>query len=152
MNFKYLSPQVRNDEDKIRKVCNGDKAAESFCVALLVYINTIDDLFDKDKPVTVEQVAGSMLGLISNLAFNDFFIKHRESLYPLMVQGCSAWADSELMKSSKDPQIREATDVLKAYWGEIIFHIAFLCGGYDHMRRCSVEYRGFDFEEPPKQV
>lgn len=146
MPLKYLTPPEHSELTKLREVCCGNKAAESFCFHSLMFVNILDDLFDRDEPVTADVLAGSLVGFISNFAFNEFFVAHKESLYPLIVQAISAWADSETMKKSEDPQIQDASDILKAFFSEVIFHVAFLCGGYEHMRMCSKKYRTFDFE------
>lgn len=145
---KYVSNQMKTHEDKIRKVCNGNKSAESFCVAYLTFLDMIDNIYDDDKEEGIDprQLSSAILGFITNLSFNQFWIENKHSLYPIIVNGSAAWVDSETLKQSSDDQLQDAADVLKGYYSEVLYHIAYLTGGADHMFSCTQEFRGFDFE------
>lgn len=144
--MEFLNDQKRTAEDKLRMICLGNVGAYSFCSAFLDFTGVLDDMFDKDHNVTTEQLCRSYLAFFQNIAFNEFFIQNKNSIFPLLVQGCNAWSDSELLSKSESQRLKDSADVLKCFYGEILYHVAFICGGYDHMRKCASEYRGFDFE------
>lgn len=144
---KFLSNQVKSSEDKIRKICNGNLQAESFCYSYIAFLDMLDDLYDgdADKPMA-KVVATTVLSFITNLSFNNFWEQNKNSLYPLIVQGSSAWVDSESLTMSGDAELKASADVLKSYYGEVLYHVAFLTGGPEHLFSCSKEYRGFNFD------
>lgn len=145
--FLNMSSEAYSNNHKLEKICKGNQSALSFCISYLNFIDMLDDLFDKDKEVSAETLAATFISFVENLSYNEFWDKNKITLYPLFLQGVSAWVDSEEMKKSDDPTMRLAGDVIKSYYGEMLYHVARLTGGYEHMRECSLQFRGFDFDE-----
>lgn len=148
MSAKYLQPQAHlyTNNDKLEKICKGNQMALNFCVAYLNFIDLLDNLFDQDKPVTAEELVTTFIDFVANLSYNKFWEDNKNTLFPLFLQGVSAWGDSEKLKNSEDYELRIAGDVIKSYYGEMLYHVAMITGGVNHMRECSLQFRGFDFD------
>lgn len=148
MSAKFLQPQAHlyTNNDKIEKICKGNQTAVAFCVAYLNFIDVLDNLFDRDKEVAAEELVRSFIDFVANLSYNKFWEENKNTLFPLFLQGVSAWADSEALAKSEDHDLRLAGDVIKSYYGEMLYHVAMLTGGVNHMRECSLQFRGFDFD------
>lgn len=134
--------------DEILKLAaKDDPGALSFLTAYARRAHYIDDLVD--SPSAPRDVAFEEASWAFELCANQFFLAHREKLLPLMLAGMNAWADSNRMEPGP---IR---DVVKGYWHEVIWHVAFIRGGWSHMREVSGRCREYDIEhersEPPDE-
>ena len=132
---------------KLARVVNGNQDAERFVIAWHQWCHLIDDLVDKDRVVAADERGRILVQFIMELAGNPFFLQYRLTLLPLMVQAINAWVDSDLVAVSLPPAtLREriTRDVLKGYWHEVIWQVAFITGGWPAMRE--VSDRNYDFE------
>lgn len=130
----------------VKFVCKGDAAAMRFCEAFVAWCHWIDDLIDKDKlwlPAAVTRVNLDML-----LAFSDniFFQRHKTSLMPLIVQSFRAFADSCEWEKREDVRDRRSADILKSNYHEVIWHVAFILGGWEHMQQVTARCRKWDYD------
>ncbi len=76
------------------------------------------------------------------LASNPFFLAHRAQLVPQMILALNAWEDSEAV----DWDSTDIRDVLKAKWHDVVWLVAWLVGGTEHLRNVTREHRSFDLE------
>lgn len=154
-------------EQICRMAASGNKDAERFCVAWLEFCHLVDDCADRDKPIDDNRLARVFTNYTLELCGNPFFQAHKGQLVSLMVQGANAWVDSNRATYPKSweetepgvmsgtysdeekqllPQRQAQRDVLKGFYHEVIFHVAFICGGWPHLRRVTSECREYDFE------
>jgi hypothetical protein len=119
---------------------SGNGAAADFLRAWYRFCHLLDDLIDRDTPapLTANTVAASMVSLIGVLSFNPFYQMNKSQLWGLVVQAANAWVDSEEGAQPKD--------VLKGMWHEVVFHVAFITGGWTALRGVSA-LREYDFEK-----
>lgn len=128
-------------------ICKGDRQAEDFCHAFLAWVHHIDDAVDKDKPLgSTEQIVRLNLTLAMVFAFNPFWLAHKDSLMPLVIQGAQAYIDSLEWALRSEQRDREASDILKSQYAEVFWHVAFLCGGFDHLSLVTKQYRRFNYD------
>lgn len=125
----------------IKMATRGNVEAERFCQSWVAFCHTLDDCFDRDKPIDDSELARVFVAVILEVAGNTFFLTHKSMLVSLMVQSANAWVDSN---HSPNPTER---DVLKGMWHEVIFHVAFIIGGWSHMRYVTAEGREYDYEK-----
>lgn len=135
--------------DEISKfVCKGNADAERFCKSWVEYCHLLDDCVDQDKPLGAERVAGTGIKFILELSTNPFFQAHKAQLISLMIQGFRAWADSNASKYGNTSNVERCCerDVLKGFYHEVVFHVAAVVGGWDHLREVTAMCRQYDFE------
>ena len=135
-------------EDKIKEICREDADAVEFCLAVLRLFHWIDDIWDGEQSYTVAESVTLNLAAMSVFSHNPFFARNAPALLALITQAALAWLDSEDMAQSSDLGERRASQVLKSDYHKIFWHVAFLCGGFDHAGAMSARHREFDYDLP----
>ena len=133
-------------DEIIKLATKGNASAESFCRSWVTFCHLVDDLHDKDKAVSDDYLAGMLCAHTVELASNPFFQLHKEALIALMIQSANAWLDANRMRLAANPQLWVASDVLKGFYHEVVFHCAMIVGGWTHLRQVTQECREYDFE------
>lgn len=127
----------------------GNKSAAEFAEVFLRDAHLNDDFVDGDIEISAHQVSQVRLDFLMVISFSDFWRAHAAQLMPLVIQGAAAFVDATNWQSRADIKDRQAADVLKAYYGEVLWHVAFICGGYSHMRKLQEKYREFNYDACP---
>jgi len=124
-------------------IANGDEDAFRLMWKFWCFTHIYDDLVDRDKEVTVEQAAKGAAEMFQELSINPFYRKNAALLLPHLVGTFNRWADGEEWETSDDRMKQIASHVVKC--GDIDFYltVAYLTGGWDHMRRCR-DARSYD--------
>jgi len=139
-------------DEIIAMACKGNADAERFCRAWVTRCHELDDCHDRDKPNDAERMAAAFLAFDLELSSNAFFQAHRAQFIGLMVQSANAWLDSETKRKQAylirgDPlSTYVEASVLKGFYHEVVFHCAFILGGWTHLRRITQECREYDLE------
>ena len=133
--------------DIIVEICCGNKDAEGFSHAFLLFCHALDDLIDQDKPIDREAIIETNINFLMVLAFNPFFQVHKAALMPLVSQAFLSWADSMDWAESGDLEKEDDSHVLKGGYHSVFFHLAMICGGWQHGRAISRKYRKYDHEK-----
>lgn len=124
-------------EEIILAAANGNKFAAQFLTAYAARCHHVDDSFDLDKPICIGDAEAAWL---FELAVNPFWNDHKATLLPVMMLATNAWMDSNNMPAGV------MRDVVKGYWHEVVWLVAFICGGWQHMREVSKKFRHYDVE------
>lgn len=132
--------------DFLAFACKGNPEAIRFCHAFVRFCHFLDDAVDRDKPVTSEDAARLGIQLVIECSVNPFYQANKSLLLGLIVQGFNAWVDSDALAASPDARVRVSADVIKGLYHEVVFHTAFLLGGWDHLREVTTGFRDYDFE------
>lgn len=132
--------------DEALQVTRGHEQAALFLVDYIAYCHLLDDVIDKDKPVTDVRLVQESLALIGHFALNSWVQTNMYRLYPLMVSGFNAWLDANEMEWSQDEKIRLSSDTVKGIYHEIVYVVAYLVGGFEHMRVISKQ-RSYDYDQ-----
>lgn len=130
-------------DDNFNRWLLGDVAAMQFVIQLSRIIETWDDLIDKDKPVTDSEINTAFITALFTINGNPFFRRHVDYLLPVIMTTINAWLDANDTQTSDDPDTRTLAFYLKDYGIEVFLQMAFLIGGYEHMRAVSKEMRTF---------
>lgn len=129
----------------LKAVAMGDEHAFEFCWAWWCYEHMLDDLVDgdKDPPPTQDDVARTALWFMRVLSYNPFYLQFRDHLYAHLTSCFNRWVEGDIIKSSghKDDRIR--ADVVKCGDVDLYSTVAYLRGGWEHMRRTR-DMRTFD--------
>jgi hypothetical protein len=128
----------RTDFAKIlADVSCGNKQAADFCWSYIAFCHFVDDVADGEtKKWSREELVNVNLEAILAFSVNPFFRLHKERLLPLIINATNAWIDSE--NPRHDQRMR---DVLKTQYQEVVWQVAFLCGGYENLRRVTQTHR-----------
>lgn len=128
---KAKNPEAKRD---MLRIANGDRDAFSFLWRLWCFEHCFDDLIDRDKPVDAEAAVRTLIQFINELSFNSFYEEHKESLFPLIVMMANRSLDGDEWAKSDNPEKRAASNVVRCGDVDLFLHVAYLTGGWDHMR------------------
>ena len=137
--------------DEIELVTRGNAAAADFLRVFVAHCHMLDDIVDDDRFCDDERMIASETEWLLALTGNPFFLQHRALLVPLIIQSYNAWLDSNDWALSSDSYKRLAADVLKGFYHEVVWQVAFLCGGWPHLRAVTTRAREYDFEPCNKE-
>lgn len=138
-----------NRDEILTAAAHGNAAALEFLRVFARRAHWVDDLVDEygdDRPSECGRMAAMESEWLLILTGNPFFLAHRAQLVPAMVLALNAWVDSEAMRAG-GPAGRQAGDVVKGQWHEVVWLVAWLTGGWQHLRETSSRYRSYDFEK-----
>lgn len=119
-------------------VC-GNESAAAFLRLWRSYVHGIDDIIDGDIS-TPEDV----LNVFMQAAFvysHPFYLENLRELRQLVVNCTNAYADSVLWEKHTEEWKRQFSDHYRHFAAEMVLAIAFICGGYPHMRSVSAVLR-----------
>ena len=126
------------------EIANGNQAAFDWMWSFWCFTHLFDDLVDKDKNVKTKDAASTLAYFVSSLSVNPFYLQNAHSLYPLIISACNRWIDGDKLKASEIERDRIHSEVVRCGDVDIYLHIAFLTGGWEHMRKCSENARLYD--------
>lgn len=118
--------------------CNNESAAE-FLRLWRTYVHGIDDIIDGDT----KDFEG-VIRVFMQAAFvysHPFYLSNLPSLRQIAINCTNAYADSVRWERDSEEWKRNFSDHYRHFAAEMVIAIAFLCGGYDHMRAASVMLR-----------
>lgn len=136
----------------LEEIARGDAAALEFMQVFYVFVQTFDDLVDRDKPVTPEEAGSALLRFILVLSQNKFYLAQCGSLLPLITAAMGAWVGSEYFAKRKAVLDHITGQVLKSQYQDIFFHVALLTGGLPHFFAMQQKYRSYYFDSPQPAV
>ncbi len=126
------------------EVANGDLSAFQWMWDFWCFTHVIDDLVDKDKPVTGEEAARALAKFVTALSVNPFYVRNVHSLYPLIISACNRWVDGDLLDAADNLRSKTHSEVVRCGDVDVFLHVAYLTGGWDHMRKLSMRVRMYD--------
>lgn len=147
-----MEPQVKinpdQDDAKVKEdifslVTLGNKDAIEVLRKISFTVRIWDDLYDKDKEVDSNESNSVISFLAFDLGTNEFYRKHRDRIESVIFVGWNAWMDSNQWHNSKDKLQSSAAFFLRDSINEVVFLIAWLCGGTAHARKISSVIRHF---------
>lgn len=133
-------------ESVFQEVCLGDAEAIDVCRSVFQFLHIIDDLVDRDHPVSVDLVGEQLIVFIETLALNPFFQRHRNALCGCLRVSIIEWVDSEKWRARQDVREKIAAEVLKSQYQNFFYLVAGLCGGVKHMSAIAAKYRQYQWD------
>lgn len=134
------------NEVECKEVAKDVPAATQFLLSYLSFVHVLDDVYDKDKPVSDERLVRVMIWWSEELLFNPWVRDNAVALWTTVVLGWNSWLDANQWAKQPNPKFF-ASDVIKSNYQETVFLVAYLCGGREHMRAMSQKYREYNFEK-----
>lgn len=101
---------------------------------------TWDDLIDEDQ-VEPERINRMMYLAMVELAKNPVYQKHAAIIGPIVLMAINAWLDATEMQQHPEVRCRQWAFYLRDMIIEIVPLVAYLIGGFDHLRAVSVDIR-----------
>ena len=123
----------------------GDADAKRFLGTFVEFAHVLDDVVDKE-PVSDAELMRAVIRWTAEVSENPFFQRNRSGIMAVIVVSVNAWIDSNRWSARPDIRERIAADVLKGMYHEVVYLVAFLCGGWERMRVLSELAREYDFE------
>lgn len=134
--------------ETITAASNGNLQAAQFLTVFARRAHLLDDLVDRDKPVTGEQLAQAEWDWLVVLTGNPFFLAHKDRLMGVIAGALNAWLDSNVAGSFAPSPVAITRDVLKGQWHDVLRLVALLTGGWQALRELSPCIRDYDWEVP----
>ncbi len=128
-------------EQIIKMAANGNQQAEDFARAWVNYCHMLDNAYDRDTLQTDDAIAKISVQWMTELCGNDWFMQHRAMLFGTMVVSFNAWVDSNRKTGVE-------RHVLAGMYHEVVYLVAFLTGGWAHLRHVTSECREYKQEVP----
>ena len=123
------------DEKELSWITNSNESAASFVKSWKGYVHGIDDIIDGET-----KSAEGILTVFMHAAFlysHPFYLENLGSLKQLVVNCTNAYADTVAWERDATPWKRSFADHYRHFAVEVIIAVAFICGGYEHMREVS---------------
>lgn len=140
----FDSPEWREKRDELLgEWLNYNLHARDFLIDIGQIAEVWDDLVDRDKPVDDDTINDLFVRLMFELPTNPFYAANAAYLRPLLMAGVNAWLDSTVLEKEGTPWATTWAYALRDWYMELVPACAFLIGGFEHMRRVSLEARRF---------
>jgi len=133
---------AERDAHTERWLC-GDREAIACLRMLMQVVEAWDDIIDQDKPHSPERINEAFVCALYGLPALPFYARHAGHLLPLVLACVNAWHDSNALCTDESRRVRNLAFHLRNMGLEFYIALAFLTGGYDHMRAVSPEIRRF---------
>lgn len=137
----------QNEAAFLRSVLCNNEAAATYCEMLFRISQTLDDLIDKDKPVTDAVLIRTFWEALIELPANPFYRQHEPYLRPLMASALQDWRDSACLERSDNHHYKTLAFVLRDQLTGMVSQCAYLVGGYEWMNKVSLSIRDHFHED-----
>lgn len=131
------------------EACCNNPDALMFVSAFHHYCHTIDDFVDGDKQFNAESML-DMLMQANVLYSTPFYINNCIRLQPVIANITNTYADSVAWEKSDVDWKRNVADVIRQCGNDMVVTVAWICGGYQHMRTISLKLREFAYHSQHK--
>lgn len=125
-------------------MCLGNADAIAFLVGWHRLCHLIDDVVDGDAPARDAIKVGRWA---NELYSCPFYIAHRHTLQPQVLLITAIYEDSIDMAASEQAWEKREADVIRSCGADMVRLVAFIVGGYEHMRKYSRMLREHCYHE-----
>lgn len=112
------------------EVLCGDVAAVEFVERFAGLCQVWDDLVDRDKPVTPEQVSETFIDALVHIPRNPFYQRHLPELQPIIEQLILDWLTANELERGDRHELTLAF-VLRERLASLVVRCASLLGGFE---------------------
>jgi hypothetical protein len=145
--FKSSNPDPKLMREVLWEAAQENKDAFEYMGFWIRSAQLIDDLFDEIEYWKSENTYELAQLLLVDMPSNSFFHAHKLTLLPLHVTVLNAWRDSNDWKDSGDAPRKLHALVMCEQISDIMILVAYLIGGYKHMRKVSLKVRELFLKE-----
>lgn len=126
--LRNLDPERLETLYWIKEISNGNFEAQKVMCAFWDFNHMIDDLYDRDKPVTMEDIGRILATFVGELSLNPFWREWSWHLMPLYLSCINRWLDGEDWPDKRQAAVIRCGDV------DFMLQFAYCTGGWDHLR------------------
>lgn len=132
---------------EIEQAVLGNKAAAAFLVDLGHVMHLWDDLIDRDKVVSAEEVNDAMYRALVQIPRNPFFQQWSATLLPLIEQAIWSWRTANRLEDdwwggSKNPDLDSTIAyIIRSDYYNLVIACARIVGGLEHAVEVGVRLR-----------
>jgi hypothetical protein len=130
-----------NEQEFLDAVLQGNKSAVEFCQIIFRISQTWDDLVDRDKNVTNDDINIMMFEALVSLPENHFYQQHAIVLTPLLRSYITDWLAANELQVEDSEKSKQIAFVIRSSVSSIITQCAYLIGGYSWMCKVNAEVR-----------
>ncbi len=125
------------------------KDAQAVALAnLLIDISQVwDDLIDQDEAVNREAINRMMRFALVEIPKNTFYQAHFGTLHPVIEDRLYTWLDANALEAGGNKRDLQVSYIIRSVITDIIIHIAFLVGGFEHRQRAALAIRQFVYRD-----
>lgn len=116
----------------------GNTAAVEFCEEVFMVSQVLDDLVDRDKPVTARKIEQMAMAMFSTIPRNPFYIQHRDSLQSYLETALMYWIDGNRLETQGRGG-QHLAFVFRDIIGGVINKCALLIGGPEWWETISLD-------------
>ncbi|PCJ80858.1 MAG: hypothetical protein COA57_14740 [Flavobacteriales bacterium] len=129
-----------NASEAFELASNKNESALSYLYMIGNCSRVVDDLIDKDRPVSNEQVMDMCFSLLVEIPFNDFFNQFKQTLLPFHVAFIQAYRDANALETGTTME-KEFAKHLSDTINEIVHTVCWLTGGFGILKNSSLKIR-----------
>lgn len=133
------------------EACLGNVDALVFLTAFHCFTHAIDDVVDGDTPYNPERFIGILMQA-NTLYSTPFFIANSARLSGVIANIANTYADSVEWEKSDVKWHRDVANVIRRCGNDMVTTIAFIVGGFSHMRSISTKLRDYVYEPENEEV
>jgi hypothetical protein len=133
--------------NEVRKVLRGNIDAENFIQTLGNIAHVWDDLIDKDRTPTDEEINHCFWQALVELPRNRFYQAHFQELQPLVCIAIQNWMAANTLEKEKRSGDLEIAFIIRSSYINIVIHSALLLGGYEWAKAVTPDLRRFWHDE-----
>lgn len=130
-----------NEREFLQYALKNDTLAILFCESLFRASQVLDDLIDRDKPVTSETIYQTFWEILIEIPSNNFYRANEVTLRPLMAAALQDWKDSVTLERDESHHNKTLAFVLRDQLTSLVVQCACLVGGFDWMQKVSKDIR-----------
>jgi hypothetical protein len=109
----------------------GNQDALNLFHSLVDLVHIWDDLIDKDKPVTDEEINRAFLIALAYMPTNPFYQKIQHQIIPMWVTAAAAFEVANKFEREKDEHGIEIAHNLRYAAGHVVAYMCIICVGND---------------------
>ena len=120
-------------------IAKDNQQALDFLILWATYCHEVDDIIDNkiNDPEKILRVFVTAAEVYNH----PFYVRYQSYLYSLVIVISNAYADSVKWSHSMVDAQHKMSDVLRHAGNDMLFAVAFICGGYEHLRTVSSTLR-----------
>ncbi len=119
---------MNNKEGKLEWF-GGDQDAYNLFRMIVNLAHTWDDLIDKDKNLSEDEVNNAFLTCLVYMQANPFYRRIQEQVWPMWLTVVSSYEVANKFERDKDPQGLEIAHGLRYAGGNIVAYMVYVCVG-----------------------
>lgn len=138
------------DSRKLSSWLKGDKSAIDFIETMMDVAHLWDDLIDKDKAVSDEEINKLFFTVLISLPRNSFYRKHFDHLNSVLINSMANWMVATKMERDGGDYETSIAFILRSSYVDLVTQAALLIGGQKWACKVGEEVRLLTHDETYK--